>query len=572
MKRHRRRSQQGSLPTLLVTSLMLAASSGALAQGAGRGGNPLDNLPPVPQRAIPEAPAQAALPNPGAAVPAGQQITPRRFDIEGVKSIPFAEVAQLFAPLTGKTVAAAELVDKAAQATLMYRKAGYALGFFYVPAQDFANGVVRIVAVEGHVGSLKIEGDAGRSEAQLRALAAPILAEKPLTQPTFERYTALLARLPGLAVTASVPAPTSTDGASVMTLAVKRSPYAVSVGAAVGEPHSRLVVTGELNDVITPGGQLSASTLIFPPAQEKFYSAAYTQAIGSEGLVLKLSSSYYRADPDASLGVEPGPLGRLTTQRRTELSASYPLILSASRSLTLSGGLYGVNNADAYTNRTTAERLVDDTRTRAAFVQLAYAAAEPGMERSASAMLVQGIDGLGARAELVSDVPGLGGPSGTQLKFTRLLLQGSQAMRFGNQIGVAAAFAAQYSGDSLPASERISFGGLRFGRGYASGETSGDSGFGFSMEVNRRFTLPTGRPLWLEPYLMAESGRVRASGGALAPVPAQLVSLTLGARLTDQKYYSVDLGVSKAVGDAPLENPERKLRTNLILNYRLDQL
>lgn len=561
-------SRQRWLPQLLASSLLLAGNPGVHAQGA-RSGNPLDNLPPVPARQGMETLAPASAGTPAAAIPATQALTPRRFDIEGVKSLPFPEVAALFSPFTGKPITAADLVAKAREATALYAKAGYALGFFYVPSQDFSNGVVRIVAVEGHVGEIRIEGDAGRSEARLREIAAPILRERPLTQATFERYSLLLGRLPGLSVEARVPAPTSTDGAAAMTLVVKRKPWAVSAGASVAEPQSRMVLTGEVNDTITPGGQLSASTMLLPPDRERFYSAAYTQAVGSEGLVLKLSTSYYRADPDASLGVQAGLLDRLTTNRRVELTASYPLLLSASRSLTLSGGVYGVNNADDYTNRATAEKLTDDTRSRAAFVQLAYASALPGLERSASAMLVQGFDGMGARAQLVSDVPGLSGPSGTKLQFTKLTVQGSQAVRWDNQIGMAAGFAAQFSGDNLPSSERVSFGGMRFGRGYASGETSGDSGLGFSLEVNRRFTLPTGRPIWLEPYLLAESGRVRAEN--FQPVPAHLVSVTLGARLTDQKYYSVDVGVSKAVGDLPLENRERKLRTNLLLSYRLDE-
>ena len=59
-------------------------------------------------------------------------------------------------------------------------------------------------------------------------------------------------------------------------------------------------------------------------------------------------------------------------------------------------------------------------------------------------------------------------------------------------------------------------------------------------------------------------GRVTA-----APVPSELISLTLGARVTDQKHYTIDAGLSKPVGDLPNSNPERKLRASLLISYRL---
>lgn len=549
-----------------LASALLAGLPAAWPQGSPRSGNPLDTLPPVPARPA-DIRTQVPQAEPRPAIPADQPVTPAKFEIEGVKAIPFDEVAARFATLAGKPTTVGALVAAVEEANALYKQAGFALSFFYLPQQDFAGGVVRIAAVEGYVGKINIEGDAGTATAeQVRAIAYNLMEEKPLTQASFERYTGILAQLPGVAVQASVPAPTTTEGDAVMTLTLKRKPYAVSVGGEVGEPHPRAVVTGEVNDLITPGSRISVSVLPVAPGKDRYYGAAYQQHIGKEGLILKLSVSYYKSDPNAALGIDPGPLDRESLNRRADLTVSYPLILSATRSLVLSGGAYGVNNADTLRNPATGATLTDDVRSRAVFAQLAYAEVKGNVERSASAMVVQGINAAGARGELTSNVPGLSGPDGIDLRFTRVLLQAAQAVRFSNQVGLAASVVAQYSGNTLPPSERISFGGTRFGRGYAPGQTSGDSGYGLSLEINRRFAFGGGRMV-LEPYLMAEAAQVKAKAGA--PVPDHLVSVTAGARLSDQHHYTVDLGVSKPVGDTPLENPGKKVRTNLLISYRL---
>lgn len=551
-----------------LASALLVSLPSAWPQGTPRSGNPLDTLPPVPARPAEATRALVPQAEPRAAIPADQPLTPSRFEIEGVRAIPFEPIAARFSAMAGKPTTVGALAAAVEQANQMYRDAGFALSFFYLPQQDFAGGVVRIAAVEGYVDQIRIEGDAGISRQQVMDIANHLREEKPLTLASFERYTGILAQLPGVVVQANVPPPATTDGAAVMTLTVQRRPYALSLGGEIGQPQSRAVVTAEVNDLLVPGNRVSVSALPLQTGSDRYYAASYAQHIGSQGLVLKLATSWFRGDPNAALGVDPGPLERRGTNRRVDVSLGYPLMLSASRSLTLTGGAYAVNSADTLGNPATGATLTDDVRSRAVFAQLAYAESRPGVDRVASVMLVQGVKAGGARAELVSNVPGLSGPDGIELRFTRVLVQAAQAMRFSNEVGLSAAVIAQYSGHALPPSERISFGGTRFGRGYAPGQTSGDSGHGLSLEVNRRLPLPLGGGrLVLEPYLMAEAARVRARAGT--PVPAHLVSLTAGARLTDQRHYTVDLGVSKPLGDPPLENPDRKLRTHLLISYRL---
>lgn len=547
------------------------AGGTAALQAQTQGGNPLDQLPspaPVPTVRAP-APQVNVRPPAGAADGAGKlerQLVPARFDIEGVTALPFPRIAALFAPLAGQPVTVARLVEIAGEATALYRQAGNPLSFVYLPDQGFEGGVVRVVAVEGYIGSVRIEGDAGPAEARLREIAGRLVAERPLRQATFDRVTQLLLRLPGVTVGATASMPATTDGATELVLKVTRQPYNVSLGADLRKPTPRAVLGAVINDPFVPGGQLSASTLLGDFSREKLLSLGYTQLVGADGLQLKAQATSYRGYPDRNLD-SGSPLERFNTNRRVELSASYPLLLDARSSLMLNGGFYGVDNADDYRVPATGARLTDDTRVRAAFAQLSYLDAQADRSRGASVLLAQGFDGAGASAEVRSNVAGLGGTGTSKLAFTRLAIDGNQRDRFANQWGTGVSFGAQYSPNSLAASERISFGGPRFGRGYAAGDAAGDSGWGVGLEVNRMFRLDAGWLKQIEPYLLVERARVATDLGR--PMPQNLRSIALGVRLSDAKYYSLDLAIAKPTGDAAIDNPSRKTRVSLLLSYQL---
>ena len=118
-----------------------------------------------------------------------QVIVPRRFEIVGVRSIPFIRVSQIFESMAGKTLPVSAIVEGAKQVTQLYQDAGYALSFAFVPPQNFDNGLVRVVVVEGYLDSIQVTGDTGESEDLLKKMAEPLLTEHPLTDLTFDRQT-----------------------------------------------------------------------------------------------------------------------------------------------------------------------------------------------------------------------------------------------------------------------------------------------------------------------------------------------------------------------------------------------
>ena len=127
-----------------------------------------------------------------------RHLTPQKIQVDGVKAIPFDEVAQRFTPLVGRDVTIGELMETANSVTALYKERGYALSFAFVPAQTFENDVVRITVVEGYVADVKVKGDPGPAEKRIRAIADRIRADRPLRQDTFERYVNVLGLTPGV--------------------------------------------------------------------------------------------------------------------------------------------------------------------------------------------------------------------------------------------------------------------------------------------------------------------------------------------------------------------------------------
>lgn len=122
---------------------LLTAATHAHAQ-ARPGSNPLSTLPQIntPQQA--RVTVQVAPQEQQVQQLLARHLTPTKFQVEGVKSIPFDEVAQRFTPLVGKDITIGQLIQEADGITKLYQARGYALSFAFIPAQTFENGVVRV--------------------------------------------------------------------------------------------------------------------------------------------------------------------------------------------------------------------------------------------------------------------------------------------------------------------------------------------------------------------------------------------------------------------------------------------
>ncbi|MBU6489274.1 MAG: ShlB/FhaC/HecB family hemolysin secretion/activation protein [Burkholderiales bacterium] len=548
-----------------------AASAASSAFGQARpatSGNPLDALPQI---RTPDREPQISVqiqPNPQQVQQLlATHLTPSKVQIDGVKAIPFADVARHFSALVGKDITIGALVDAANAVTRLYQTHGYALSFAFIPAQTFENGVVHVTVVEGYVANVEIKGNPGGTEHKIRDIAAHIRNERPLRRATFERYVNALGLLPGLKIAASVQPPQTTDGATTLILNVERKPLNVATGIDFHHPGIQALVTVTENGLASLGEELSASTLV-PKGRDNqsFYAVQGALPIGDEGLVAKLNGSHYRGNPVDNPGL-PSSIRRTVVSEKLGLAAAYPLYLSNTRSLMGTLSAYASHDENSYLNTLTGATLSLRSQVRVVQAQIDYADTRQGQTRRASLNVAKAFDVLGASKAADTNLPGVTETNPVSLTFVRTAASFSQTNEWPFKIGTAIALTGQYSPDSLPTSEQIAFGAQRFALGYEPGEAAGDSGFGASFEVNRAIAVTSRYLQTLTPYISFDMARVYLHTGPTAP--NKLASLALGFRISDNKHYNLDLSIAKAVGDAPIESPSRSPRLNATFSYQL---
>jgi hemolysin activation/secretion protein len=558
--------------TLLLAAMAAGAVQAQLRPAVGGnpvGGNPLDSIPQInaPDKG-PNVTLQVQPQPPQLQALLATHLTPAKFQIEGVKSIPFDEVAQRFTPLVGKDITIADLIQVADGVTKLYQARGYALSFAFVPAQTFENGVVRVTIVEGYVSEVKITGNPGKEEDKIRAIAEHIRADRPLRHSTFERYINVLGILPGIKVAANVPPPQNTDGATTLELKVEHKAVNVSTGVNFNQPGVQGLLTATENGLTSLGEQLSVSALLPKGRDNVTYLAAHgALPIGSDGLVAKIDASHYRGNPVDNPGL-PSYVERTVINDKLGGSLAYPLLLTNSQSVLGTVSAYASHDEDDYHNQINGAQIGLRSQVRVLQLQADYTSVQTGQVRKASINVAQAFNILGASKSGDSNIPGVVETNPVSLNFTRTGASFSQTNEWPLKIGTAIAMTGQYSPDSLPTSEQISFGAQHFAQGYEPGEASGDSGWGASLEVNRGFTPGFTYLQSVTPYVSFDVARVYLHSGT--PSPSKLSSIAFGFRISDSKYYTLDLSVAKAVCDAPVESPSRSPRINATFSYQLN--
>ncbi|MEH6421597.1 ShlB/FhaC/HecB family hemolysin secretion/activation protein [Pseudomonas sp. CGJS7] len=562
-------------PLALAVSALLQATAPAYSQTAPprlpTTGNPLQTLPqaPLPKAEPKVSTTVAPQQNPEMAALLALQLIPAKFEVSGVKSVPFDQVTNLFLPLAGKQITVADLLTAAAECTKLYRERGYALSFCYVPTQDFADGTVRVVAVEGYVARVNITGKVGKLERKVRAIAQRIIDDRPLRQSTFERYSQILGFLPGAKLNINVPAPTTTDGATSLDLTVDGKRYDATWALEFNHPGTQGLMSLNLN-ALTPLAEQWSLAGLYPDGRgnERFYSAGYSQLFGSDGWIGRVDGSRYRGVPVTKTPL-PAFLDHRVEQDRVQISARYPLILANERSLFVSAAVYAADQSDRYFNTINGATLDQRSKTRVVQGTLDYTQAKKDRARQVSFSIARGLDAWGASAETLTNIDGVNLDPASDVSFTKYSLGYAQTRTWKEQRYAAVLRASgQYARQRLPSSEQISFGGSRFGLAYDPGETSGDKGWGIGLELSRSFRPQT---RWLKavtPYLVVQHAQVSLTDGR-RPMPDKLGSVGVGVRLSDNKHFNVDFAYAKPTADIPIETDDRKPRWNMNFSYQL---
>lgn len=557
---------------LRLSSLAVLLLGCTAVQAAGPlRGNPVDSLPQMdPRPQAPEPAPQVQAPTPEQlAIQArlAQRIVPLNFDVSGVHTIPFDDVSSILAPLSGKETSVGDLVKEVDKITELYRSRGYPLSFALLQNQSFANGLVAVTVVEGHIGSVQVTGDGlGGAKDRLETLAGPLLEEKPLTQPTLERVLNLMRIVPGVAITPALDLPRRADGATELRIDARRTPFTANGGVAdLGTGMQPLVNLGT-NSLTPLGEQLKLTAAVpFNTDDVKYYSGEARIPIGRDGLALKIDGYHYQARPEDD-SLEYLGFQRKVTTDRIGVGVSYPLLLNNQRSLTGTVGMYAVNAKDRYDVRSNDRWLQQNTRVRAATAELRYIQIDQNRSTDVTASVSHGFDGMGADKSIVTNY-GYSAEPDVDLDFTRFNLSARQTFALPAQFGLVFSGAGQYTSDRMPTSEQVSFGSWRYAMGYPQGEQSGDKGIGLSAELNRRFNTGWQYLAAVQPYVMVDYARTWYNNRALQDLNNRhLSSAALGLRVTDDKFYLFDVNVAKPMAARPT-NDDHGVRFNA--NYSL---
>jgi len=553
----------------MASLLFLSLSSAALADTLPSFLNSNETIRNLP---VPNLPADAYRPSatpvqvPDAGAAAAQpllmdtKINLQTVQIEGGTLYPLNEIAEIYKPLIGRQATLAELIEATRNITRRYQQDGYLLSYAFLPQQNFNDGVARVVLVEGYVRDIQIQGDVGRVKALLDKLAAKIQAERPLTRKTFERYTTLMTRIPGVTIQAQVPPPGTTDGATTLVAQASRKPFTSTLSTTEDNRNGTQALLGVSSNSQTAMGEQLTLSGLFPPGDdhEHYYRLDYNQFINDEGAQLALSASRYRADPGTNVVLDNGlQLKPHRENDRYSIGFTLPLIAASNELLTAGSRLYAVNDKTRYNVVGFPLSVEERTDIRALAFESDWRKADARQLRILSGGVYQGVDSMGAKTN----------NNAIDLDFFRLRLSGVQSDKFlDNWQGVLSA-ALYWSDDSLPDSERAVFGGQNFGRGYPDDQASGDKGWGVAYEVNYSFNRDGNWVRILQPYVVLDRSR---SWFNELPVRANnLSSAAIGLRFGDARYYNIALEAAKAMSDEALDTFNRKPRYSISFSYQL---
>lgn len=522
---------------------------------------PVPNLPADAYRPVtPSLQVPAPAPPEASPLMMGTKVAVRKIRIEGGTIYPLDELGAAFQPMLGRDATVGELIDATRGITQRYQADGYLLSYAFLPPQDFDQGVVRVVLVEGYIRDYQLQGELGRVSAYLEKLVDKLRQERPLTRKTFERYTALMSRVPGVTLQAKAPPPGTTDGATTLIASATRKPFTSSLSLTEDNREGTQALLGVTSNSHTAMAEQLTLSGLFPPGEDKehYYRLDYSQYLNTEGTQLSLWGASYRSDPNTRLQLDNGlQLSQHRENERLSIGVSHPFIAAQSEWLSAGARLYAVNDKTRY--QVEGFPLSIETRTdiRALAFEGDWRKSTDRQLRILSAGLYQGIDGMGAKTD----------DELFDLDFFRARLSGVQSDKFFEHWQGVASAALYWSDDSLPDSERAQFGGQNFGRGYPSDQASGDKGWGVAYEVNYSFNREGTWVRVLQPYVVFDAARTWFN--ALPVKDSKLSSAALGLRFGDSRYYNIALEAAKPMSDKGLDSFNRKPRYTLSFSYQL---
>lgn len=520
-------------------------------------GGPTAEAPPPPTAAAPIAPA-----------PHG--IVLRRVVLDGATAIPEAELAPIWTPLLGQTVAPDTLADIATRIGAAYRARGYVLSQAILPDQSLAGGVVHIAVIEGFIDRVAIDGGTPEQQATLDRLFAPVGADRPLRIGTLERSVLLSRDTYGSGIDTVVAPSATTFGAADMTVLADVDPF-VGFGSADNRGsrlYGKFGVTGGISAYDTLGLAERLDGLVALAPEDGALS--YIEGVADvplpwlAGTWLDGGRFEFHADtshgkPD--LARSGSPDGLTLTSDETNLRAGLIVPFIRTRSMNLFGRA-GIDWQESTSVTGFAGGSTQETdRLAVARASLSWDVADS----HGGVSLIEGAirQGIGAWSEIGGTGPAAGDPD-----FTLATLNLTRLQRLGDSpFSLWLEAIGQIAANVLPNSERFALGDSTIGRGFAPGNTSGDSGWGTRIELRRQVEMPENMARALELYAYGDYGRTYdRSGDRDGAEVERLGSFGIGARIDLTDWLTVTPEIARQSTGVATDTTDRDHETRFYLS------
>lgn len=453
----------------LALSLLLAAPMVFAADTEGAG----------PQQTPQQVPA---LQEPQMAAQAPSSFVLKSVSFVGATGVSESDLQAVAADKIGQSVTFSDLEAIAANAVAVYRKHGFALVQVFVPVQEVVDGHVKFNVAEGALGNVTVDVDADapiHQERVAKTLAA-LEPGKPLNNRRYERVMLLLSDLPGIKPQSAI----SVGGASGATdLKVQvglreRMQYGLELDDYGTKDSGRLRLTGSLRwaSPFERGDNVDLRIMAAEGMHTAFGRLAYETPVGYDGL--RIGGGIARVQYElggAFAALEPTGVGTVA-----DLSFTYPLIRQRTVNLFLRGGLDNKSLTDRF------EAVGYETRKRIHGVSLGFALERRdqwggGGYTSMNAQVYLGTLKLRDAMSQLFDAPPFG--YSTQGDFRKFTLQAARLQFIAPKWSLYASIGGQRSNKNLDAYEKLSLGGPKAVRAYATGEVLVDDGWIATVEL-----------------------------------------------------------------------------------------
>jgi len=556
----------GLLPGPLLAPPSLAQAPPSPGQGSSLSGPSLPGGSAVPGIVVPPggspipqiAPAAPPEVGPGgrvgpaapaAVAPGAGSVAVRGVAFEGATAFPPDRLAAAAGPLTGPAVPVASLEAARAAIVSLYREEGYP--FVTADAVVGADGVLRFRVTEGYVSEVRLEGDIGPAGTQVLRFLNRLVGVRPIAIAALERQLLLAQDIPGITIR-TVLRPAGTEpGALSLVAQVSRRPLSGFVtadnrGSRFTGP-AQFLGAAQLN-AFTEFGERTELALFYADGDTQLFGQVASEAfVGGSGLRVRLYAGRGRATPSGVLQ----SLGYRGDTTVAGVSATYPLIRGRSQTLNLVGAFdvleseIEVNGPDGRAERFSRDSL----RVARLGADLAVFDLLAGDARPASNFLAvrlsQGIDGLGASSGAGPDASRAGATSGfTKIGAEATRTQALFTIGSAATVSLQGTLAGQWTNDVLPPSEKFYLGGNRLGRGFYTGEVTGDRVFAASAEVQVSTTFETvllGTPIRFDPTAYAFYDYGRSFENLNSDPDRRLESVGIGIRTAINERFEAQL-------------------------------